>query len=88
MNLGNRQIFSYQRDLVNTSENAFLVNPGMNHKMPREASAFLSHILQDSLLGTVRATAKASLSQNAACTGRTETHHFAYGFFNKTTLRA
>lgn len=44
MNPGSRQIFSYQRDLVNTSEHAFLVNPGMNCNMPREASAFLSHI--------------------------------------------
>lgn len=61
MNLGNKQIFSYQRDLVNTSDHAFLVNPVMNHYMPREASAFLSHILQESVPGMVRATTAASL---------------------------
>jgi len=61
MNAGNRQIFSYQKDLLNTSEHAFLVNPGMNCTMPREASAFLSHILQESLLCMVRATTTASL---------------------------
>lgn len=48
MNLGNRQIFSYHRDLVNTSEHAFLINPGMNCNMPREASAFLAYILLES----------------------------------------
>lgn len=48
MNLGNRQIFSYHRDLVNTSEHAFLINPGMNCDMPREASAFLAYILLES----------------------------------------
>lgn len=61
MNLGNKQILSYWRDLGNSSECAFWVKPGMNCDMMMQASAFLSSTEQESVLGTAAASTTASL---------------------------